>query len=169
MMEAWNIGSQDKFTPYSIFSDIFERENGVDDLHFRSGCAERCRDTPGCFKFKFDGPNTCQLRGHKIDNRDYESFGNHIRSSKIKMNLALTGKDCSVPPQLLWRDFKTESIVYCLFYHADDANKFKNKLIKNNGVFLKWVSLQEIIMISTKFLECFGCWKKKKNVKKMDL
>ncbi|CAG5110315.1 Oidioi.mRNA.OKI2018_I69.chr2.g4728.t1.cds [Oikopleura dioica] len=125
IMEAWNIGSQDKFTPYSIFSDIFEKEDGVDDLHFRRGCAERCRDTPGCFKFKFNGPNTCQLRGHKIDNRDYESF-------------ALTGKDCSEPPQLLWRDFKTESIVYCLFYHAGDANKFKNKLIKNNGVFLKW-------------------------------
>lgn len=77
-MDAWNIGSQDKFTPYSTFSDSFERENGLDDLDFRMACAKRCRDTPGCFKFKFDGPTSCQLRGNKIDDRNYDSFGNLI-------------------------------------------------------------------------------------------
>ena len=74
-MKAWNIGARDKLTPFSSFGESIYDVNNLGEEIFKKECALRCRDTPGCFKFKLDGPETCVLRGHEIENPNQNSFG----------------------------------------------------------------------------------------------
>ena len=75
LMKAWNIGSQDKLTPDSIYSKSFEKQTGADLPDFWKQCAARCRDTPGCFKFKIEEDHSCQLRGNIMEERTDDSYG----------------------------------------------------------------------------------------------
>ena len=74
-MKAWNIGLQDKLTPISNYADSVDRDSDEGFVPFRNTCAARCRDTPGCFKFKLDGTDTCVLRGNNMENPTDASFG----------------------------------------------------------------------------------------------
>ncbi|CAG5080489.1 Oidioi.mRNA.OKI2018_I69.PAR.g9613.t1.cds [Oikopleura dioica] len=131
-MKAWNIGSQDKLTPFSNYADSFNDDDNVGILSFRKQCAGRCRDTPGCFKFMLDGASTCLLRGNELENRNHDSY-------------AINGEDCpSEPSTRLWKDFKTRAVVFCKFYDVSDAIWYlNNRLLKYNPQALKWAVTDE--------------------------
>ncbi|CAG5102899.1 Oidioi.mRNA.OKI2018_I69.chr1.g518.t1.cds [Oikopleura dioica] len=125
MMKTWKIETQDKLVPFSNYAGSFERGQNEDGESFANRCAAKCVDTPGCFKFKYDG-QTCDLRGNEVENANAFSF-------------AINGEDCpNDPSNLLWRDSKATTQIFCLFYGIEAAENYLDYLRAENGQMTQW-------------------------------